>query len=65
MQTGTDFCRTLLIYNQVPAPLSILENLLKNINGIFSHYKVINDKLQFVDKDHDVELMKLYKERLE
>jgi aminopeptidase-like protein len=65
MQTGTDFCRSLLIYNQIPAPFSILEGLLKNINGIFSHYKVINDKLQFVDKDHDVELMKLYHERLE
>lgn len=26
---------------------------------------MINDKLQFVDKDHDVELMKLYHERLE
>jgi len=45
MQTGIDFCRALLIYDSIPAPLSILETFLKNINGIYSHYKVINDDL--------------------
>ena len=45
MQTGIDFCRALLVYGQIPSPASILDGLLKNINGIYSHYKLINDEL--------------------
>lgn len=57
IQTGVDFCRSLLIHQAIPCPQSILENLLKNINGIYNHYKVINDMLQVSEKDPDVELM--------
>lgn len=64
MQTGRDFCRTLLLYNQIPAPSSILDQFLKNINGIYTHYKVVNDRLYEMEKDPDVELMKLYREKI-
>jgi hypothetical protein len=43
MQTGIDFCRTLLIYNNIPAPAKTLDGILRNINGIYHHYKIIND----------------------
>ena len=65
MQTGSDFCRALLIYAAIPAPPSVLDGLFKNINGIFSHYQLINDNLQPIERDADVELMKLYKEKME
>lgn len=65
MQTGLDFCRAILIYSQIPAPLSVLEGLFKNINGIYSHYQIINENQQPIERDPDVELMKLYKEKME
>jgi len=43
----------------------VLEGFFKNINGIYSHYQVINDKLQPIERDPDIELMKLYKEKME
>ena len=64
-QTGIDFCRALLIYNTIPTPNSILDGFVRNINGIYGHYKVINDHLQPIEKDPDVELMSLYKEKIE
>ena len=64
-QTGIDFCRALLIYNTIPAPGSILDGFLKNINGIYGHYRVVNDHLQPIEKDPDVELMALYREKME
>ena len=37
-QTGADFCRALLVYASIPAPMSVLDGLFRNINGIYSHY---------------------------
>lgn len=64
-QTGIDFCRALLIYQQIPAQQSILDNFFKNINGIYQFYRVYNEKLQPVEKDQDVELMKIYNQKME
>jgi hypothetical protein len=42
-QTGADFCRALLIHQAIPCPTSITDGLLRNINGLFNHYRLIND----------------------
>ena len=44
--------------------MSIVEGFFKNINGIYQHSKIINDQLQPIEKDPDVELMNLYKEKM-
>ena len=46
-------------------PNSILEGFVKNIDGIYGHYKVVNDHLQPMEKDQDVELMSIYREKME
>ena len=45
--------------------MSVLEGLFKNINGIYNHYQIINDQMQPIERDPDIELMKLYKEKME
>lgn len=65
MQQGVDFCRALLIYGQIPCPPTILNGLLKNISDIYNHYQGTNEGLKFQERDHDVELMKLYKEKMD
>lgn len=45
MQTGVDFCRSLLISHQINCPQQQIETFLKNINFIHSHYKHINEML--------------------
>ena len=64
MQTGIDLCRAVLIHQSIPCPSSILDGLLRNINGLYDHYKVINDGLKEFDRDSDIELMKQYDEKL-
>lgn len=64
MQTGIDFCRSILIHQAIPCPLSVVDGLLRNINGLFTHYKMINDNLTSFEKDPEVELMKQYDEKL-
>lgn len=64
MQTGIDFCRAILIHQSIPCTLNIIDGLLRNINGLFTHYKTINDSLGYNEKDPDVELMKEYDENL-
>jgi len=61
-QTGIDFCRALLIYQAVPSPPSILENLLSSISQIYEHYQsVAYPQALDPDKEH----MKLYKEKMD
>lgn len=43
MQTGVDFCRAILIHQAIPSPNSIMDGLLRNINGLYTHYKLVND----------------------
>ena len=38
MQTGVDFCRSILIYAALQVPMPVLESLFRNINGIYGHY---------------------------
>ena len=38
MQTGVDFCRSILVYSALTVPNSVLDGLFKNINGIYGHY---------------------------
>ena len=54
MQTGEDFCRSLLIFATIQCPNRIMDDLLRNINGIYNHYKTVNDNLQNFEKDPDV-----------
>jgi len=65
MQAGVDFCRTILIYSALTVPANVLDGLFRNINGIYGHYQMINEKMQPIERDPDVELMKLYKEKME
>lgn len=64
-QLGIDFCRSLLIYNTIPSPPTILEGFIKNIDGIYNHYRTINEHLQPIEKDPDVELFSIYKAKME
>lgn len=65
MQAGIDFNRAILVYASLTVPMSVLDGIFKNINGIYGHYQMINDKMQPIERDPDVELMKLYKEKME
>lgn len=38
---------------------------MKNINGIYNFNKVVNDNFVSYDRDPDVELMKLYKDKID
>lgn len=64
MQTGTDFCRSLLIYHSINCPQSLVDTYLKNINFIHSHYKYINETLLNQEKDYDITNIKYYEEKL-
>ena len=65
MQAGVDFCRSILIYSALTVPMPVLEGLFRNINGIYGHYQMVNEKMQPIERDPDVELMKLYKEKMD
>jgi aminopeptidase-like protein len=49
----------------VNCPPPIVDELLRSINGIYNFNKVINDNLQQLERDPDVDYMKLYKEKIE
>lgn len=38
---------------------------MKNINGIYNFNKVVNDNFVSYDRDPDVDLMKLYKDKID
>ena len=38
---------------------------MRNINGIYNFNKVVNDNFVSYEKDPDVELMKLYKDKID
>jgi len=65
IQTGADFCRSILIHSTISCPPPIVDQLLRNINGIYNYNKVVNDGLQQLERDPDVDLMKMYKEKIE
>ena len=62
MQTGRDFCRTLMLYLPIQVPRNILSNFMTNINDLFMHYKVISDSNG--GNNVDVENMEIYFERI-
>lgn len=39
MQTGRDFCRTLIIHNNISVPSTLANNMLTEILQLHSHYK--------------------------
>jgi len=63
MQTGRDFCRTLMIYLPIQVPKNIITNFQININDLYNHYKIISDSK--MKPDPEVENMIYYFERLE
>ena len=63
MQTGRDFCRTLILYLPIAVPKALTLNFMTIINDLFQHYKVIsNGKMK---PDPEVQSMSLYFDRLE
>lgn len=62
MQTGRDFCRTLMLYLPIQVPKNIVSNFMTNINDLFMHYKVISDSNG--GDNVDVENMEIYFERI-
>ena len=63
MQTGRDFCRTLILYLPIQVPRNIISNFQQNIVDLFNHYKIISDSK--IKPDVDVENMSYYFERLD
>ena len=63
MQTGRDFCRTLILYLPIPIPRQLTSNFMGNISDLFNHYKMISESK--IKHDPEVENMSLYFERLE
>jgi len=43
MQTGRDFCRTLMIYLPIQIPKTIVSQFMQNISDLYHHYKIISD----------------------
>ncbi len=64
MQTGIDFCRSLLIHQSIALPLQQTEQLLKNIQFILNHYQRENEKLEPNYQDQNIINMQLYEEKL-
>jgi hypothetical protein len=42
MQTGRDFCRTLMIYLPIQIPKTIVSQFMQNISDLYHHYKIIS-----------------------
>jgi len=63
MQTGRDFCRTLILYLPIQVPRNIITCFQQNIVDLFNHYKIISDSK--IKPDIDVENMSYYFERLD
>lgn len=64
MQTGRDFCRTLLVYQNIAVPQPITTNILTEILQLHCHYKEINDIRDAISKDQEVEIMKIFVEKI-
>jgi hypothetical protein len=63
MQTGRDFCRTLMIYLPIQIPKTIISQFMQNINDLYHHYKIISDSK--LKQDPEVEAMSYYFDRVE
>ena len=62
MQTGRDFCRTLMFYLPVQVPKNITQTFMQNINDLYNQYKILAESTG--KPDMDVENMEFYFERL-
>lgn len=63
MQTGRDFCRTLMLYLPIQIPRSIVTKFMQNISDLHNHYKLMSESK--LKPDPEVETMALYFERVE
>jgi len=63
MQTGRDFCRTLILYLPIQIPKQLTTNFMTNVSDLYNHYKIMSDSK--IKQDPEVENMCHYFERLD
>lgn len=63
MQTGRDFCRTLILYLPIPVPRQLTSKFQTNINDLYNHYKIIRESK--IIQDQEADNMVHYFERLD
>lgn len=64
MQTGRDFCRTLIMYLPIQVPKEITQSYMRNIQELYNHYKLMKETGYDEEAQH-IEGMSQYYERLE
>lgn len=62
MQTGRDFCRTLMLYLPIQVPKSITAQFMQNISDLYNQYKIISESTG--KPNIDVDNMEVYFDRL-
>ena len=65
MQTGRDFCRTLLIFQSITVSASVASTLLAQVMSLYDYAKQNRDmKDIFTPKDPEVDAMSIFIERI-
>ena len=63
LQTGRDFCRTLLLYHQLPVPRTVCQSLHEQVVTLHEHYQRENHEKDVLAKDRDVDFMQNWVEK--
>jgi hypothetical protein len=53
MQTGIDFCRTLMLVHEIKVPLHIAKGILNEVCELNNFYQAENDTREIQSKDGD------------